>query len=406
VDVSGINYSIFLNYGVNITALAGYFVGQDSNSSTIYNLALINGRNSDQISGLPSGFNHDLVFLSLVVAGTILFAGGTVRGNIDRQDIGGILAFDFVNQILVPTQLTPLTGVDPTVKVMSIPYDRELVDVYVGGLFEKAGGKDCPIVCIYNVDTLSWRQAGIGLTGIASVMTWIGSKTLVVGGNLTLNGRPLYMAVYYLPTGQWIPFNSQVLIPGPITAMTPASSLIGYSSSGPWTSDSMAFWVAGYSAEGFAYLMKCSQGNCSSAPGDLGNTTHVRDLQVFSILGSHQASPLLSRNDVLILAGRLDLPGYGSASAAYFNGSAYIPFILTKTRFNKPGNLAQVFVLVDEFQKDYGPKNPAGMVIGISVAVIAMLLVIPAIGEVHAHLRRRREGYLRVSLQVPNESSG
>ncbi|KAI9720471.1 MAG: hypothetical protein M1812_002977 [Candelaria pacifica] len=393
-NVTGVVTGLFYESGDrNITILGGHFTARATNGSALNNLVFINGSSSDRVTGVGErGLDDDSVFLALAVQGDTLYAGGTVTGSVQGANINGLILYDLKRANYVPTQPPAFMG--RNVAVNSIATRPNTADVYVGGDFESAGSLSCPSVCNFRTSTSQWNRVGTGLVGSVASLTWSGASTLIAGGNLTLSGNDTSMATYDTKTDTWSALTGAEAIPGPVTALAPANDAASQ------------FWVAGKSTNGSAFLMKYDGKGWKSVGDSLGKATTIRGLQVLSLKQNHAQSPLIERDMTLVLTGQLDLPNFGNASAALFNGTTFSPFILSTTSGNLPGSLSQIFSAQQNFFNS-GRKNLAvGFVVLISLAIaLTLIFILVVIGIVAERWRRKREGYMPAPTQMYDKAS-
>jgi len=215
-------------------------------------------------------------------------------------------------------------------------------------------------------------------------MVWASNTELIIAGNLTAGGNGTMMATYNSNTQTYSSFTGANSLPGPITALAPTSSQY------------TQFFVAGNSANNqSAYLSKFDGTNWVSVTG-LGSGSSIRGLQILSVTKNHAQSPLIDQDKVLLVTGVLNLPDFGNASAALFNGTAFQPFLLTNTAANGQGSVSRIFV-----------ENPSAILtnsqhhldrgfvvlIGLAIALALIFLLVVA-GIFVERWRRRREGYV------------
>jgi len=328
----------------NVTIVGGHFTATATNGSLINNLVFINGSKNDEVTGVGSGLDANSVFLTLTVQGDTLFAGGTVSGTIEGAQINGLILYDLLRATYVATQPAPFSGSD--VAVNAIATRPNTGEVYVGGNFDSAGSLSCPSVCMFQTSASQWMRPGTGLGGSVGALAWSGADTLIVGGNLTINGNATSMATYDAKKQQWSALSGAASsVPGPVTALSPANS------------DASQFWVAGKSTNGSAFLMKYDGSTWHAVGETLGKQTVIRGLQVLMLTKKHNSNDLIEKDQTLLLTGQLDLPSFGNASAALFNGTTFSPFILSTTSGNAPGSLSQMFSQKRNFFKAGGKSN-------------------------------------------------
>ncbi|KAL8862849.1 MAG: hypothetical protein Q9178_000791 [Gyalolechia marmorata] len=378
-NVTGAVTGIFHKNGkLNVTVIGGHFTATASNGSTINNLAFINGTGA--VSGLGTGLDEDSVFLALDTQDDILYAGGTISGSLENSNVNGLILYDLAGGNFAYPQPPALGGDD--VVVNAITTRPRSTQVYVAGSFDTAGSLGCPSVCMF--DKGQWSQPGSGLSGSVAALAWQGNDKLLAGGNISINGNTTRLANYDTRRREWTPLDDATsAIPGPITALTAANE------------DASQFWVAGKSSDGSAFLMKYDDSRFHSIEDGsrLGEGTTIQGLAMLSLNDNHDKSDLVGQNMVLLITGSLEVPDFGNASAALYDGRSFIPFILT-TAGNGPGSLSQLFSEKTVDFKSSGGQMKVGFVvlIGLAIALGVTFLLVVA-GIVIERYRRRAEGY-------------
>ena len=324
-DVSGVVTGLFYNSnGLNVTILGGHFTATGSNGTTIDNLAFVN--NSGTITGLTAGVDADSAFLSLATTTTFLYAGGSISGNVRGAAVNGLIVYDLVQADYNVTQPPALQGSNVAVNAITVKPKSQ--QVFVAGNFDSAGSLPCPSVCYFENGV--WNPPGTGIGGVVNTMTWQGNTQLLVGGNLTVQNNETTLANLDVSNSKWTAFSGASAIPGPVTALAPANN------------DAQSFWVAGTANNGSAFLMKYD-GNSFDPIGDiLGVGTKVLGISLLQLSKNHQGNNLIPPGMALLVTGSLNLPNFGNASAALFNGTVFTPYILS-TSGNGPGSLSQLF---------------------------------------------------------------
>ena len=325
-NVTGATTGLFYNSGGNnITILGGHFTATSSNGSLINNLIFLNSTGT--ITGVESGLDSDSVFLAIATQASILYAGGTVTGQVNSASVNGLITYDLVAANYANPQPPALGGSNVAVNAISTRPESD--QVYVGGSFETAGSLGCPAVCMFQ--NQRWNQAGTNLGGSVAAFAWQGSNTLLAGGNLTVDNGPTTLATYDTKSSQWKALaGASSNVPGPVTALSPTNN------------DASQFWVAGKSNNGSAFLLKYDGSNFDSVGDSLGSDTTIRGLSMFQLSQKHNSNKLVDSGMVLLVTGQLDLPNFGNVSAALFNGTSFTPFLLS-TSGNNPGSIAQLF---------------------------------------------------------------
>lgn len=325
-NVTGVVTGLFHSSGGhNLTILGGHFTANASNGSRIDNLAIVNGTGT--VTGVVNGLDTDSVFLALETQNDILYAGGTITGSINNANVNGLIIYDLAQNNYAFPQPPAFGGSD--VAVNSITVKPGTAQAYVGGNFQTAGSLGCPSVCMF--ENGQWSQPGSGLGGSVAALIWQGSDKLLAGGNLTVNNNPTSLAKYDTKKQQWTAVDRAGSdVPGPVTALSRANK------------EASQFWVAGKSANNSAFLMKYDGSTFKPVGALLGDQTTIRGLSVLQLSGNHESSDLVERGMTLLVTGQLNLPTFGNASAALFNGTTFTPFIIS-TSGNNPGSLSQLF---------------------------------------------------------------
>lgn len=378
----------------NITVLAGHFTARSANGSTIRNLVLVDGNDGNSLSGLGPGVAAESHFTTVAVRGSVLYAGGRVSGAVQGGEISGLVAYD-MDARAFGNQPAPVSGGLATVSSISVRPDT--AEVYVGGSFTRAGALNCPGVCLYNAETDQWTQPGSGLSGTAHSLMWSSGSTLLAAGDLRANGTETrYLVSYDASLQAWSSFDGSEAIPGPLTAMTPASS------------DVNQVWVGGNSArDGSVFIMKYDGSSWATVEAALGPATLLRSLQVFSLRQSHGRTAMLDDRQVLMLTGAIQIPDVGTVGAAIFNGTHYQPYLLTANSTGGTGSVGRIFTQKDNFFTEEGGSLPLVFVVLIGLAIsLALMLVLVAGGILLDRLRKKREGYTPAPTSMYDRGSG
>ena len=394
-DYSGVETGLFHDDDdQDLTILAGHFTAQSSNGSTIHNLVIIDGKDDDSISGLGDGISEDSSFVALEIGGNTLYAGGKISGIVDGSDISGIVAYDLESRSF-GGQPPSVTGGNGTVAAISVRPESD-TQVFVGGSFTRAGALDCPGICLYNSDSRQWIRPGSGVGGDIYCLMWSSKETLVVGGNLQNSTGQTSLAIYKPDDEAWEAYPGASAIPGPVEAITPGSS------------DNNQIWVSGTTAnDGSVFLMKHDGEEWSTVKHSLGSDTVIRSLQVFTVTESHDESDLLGDKEVLMITGSIELPDFGMASAAIYNGTTFEPYALTTSSSSNPGSIARIFSQKDNFFSAKKHHMALGFIVLIGLAIsLGIIILLVAAGIVLDRLRKKREGYTPAPTSMYDRSSG
>jgi hypothetical protein len=98
-----------------------------------------------------------------------------------------------------------------------------------------------------------------------------------------------------------------------------------------------------------------------------------------------------------MLTGTIVIPGFGTTSAAVFDGKTFVPYALTSTSSNDiSGSIASIFVEnSDFFTTNSGKHLPlvAVVLIGLGISLVLMLAIVAA-GLLLDRIRKKRQGYV------------
>lgn len=75
----------------------------------------------------------------------------------------------------------------------------------------------------------------------------------------------------------------------------------------------------------------------------LGDGSTIRNVQVLELSTEHASTDSLSSSQSLLVMGSLDIPSFGNASAALYNGSNWTPFLLASKENGERGSVASLF---------------------------------------------------------------
>lgn len=320
--------------GMNKTILAGHFATTGADGQNITNVIIIDGANGDKVTGFGEQLDANSTFSAVAVQDNVLFAGGMVTGRIDNNRVAGVVSYDLAGSKFAAVQPPPLQGQNVTVNAIA-PRPKSK-DVYVAGQFQSAGSLSCAAVCIWNTERNQWTSPGNGLSGMVSALTWAADNKLLIAGNLTSGNNETTMLSYDPTNNQFAVIAGASGLPGPVNALTIA------------TDNGDEIWAAGQGRDGAAYLQRFDgQKWTSVANAMFGQGTDIRGIQVLSLSQNHGKSNLIDQGQDLLLMGQINIAKFGVVSAALFNGTNLIPFMLATKGSDgstTDGSLSSVFV--------------------------------------------------------------
>ncbi|KAH8144735.1 uncharacterized protein LAJ45_11236 [Morchella importuna] len=384
-DYQGVVTGAFYNEGsANLTILGGHFTAEATAGGTVSNLAVINGASNDSVTGFGTEINNSSVVMTLAKVDALLFVGGSIEGTVGSTDVKGVVVWDMSTNALASEQPVGLEG--DAVAVYSINRRPNTQEIFVGGAFSSAGSLPCPSLCVFDNSAKQWTNIGGDVNGTVNIILWLDNDSLLVGGDMTLNNTATYLAVYSAKSSAWEAFTGDISnIPGPVQSIAFDSS----------AKDS--FFISGVTvSDGSAYLMKYGNNNDNKfiTVDGLGDGSTIRNVQVLELSTEHASTDSLSSSQSLLVMGSLDLPSFGNASAALYNGSNWTPFLLASKENGERGSVASLFSENEQNFNSGRKKLARGFVILISLAIaLGLVFLIVVLGVLSSYLRRRREGY-------------
>lgn len=353
-NVTGVVTGLFYTgNGQNITVLGGHMTATASNGSAVSNLVFLNSTSgTPTVGGLTAGVDSDSTFLALATTTPgILYAGGSITGQYRDEKFNGLILYDLGQNDFTYPQPPPLGGSNVAVNTISLR--PKSTQVYVAGNFDTAGSLGCPAVCYF--DSGVWNPPGSGINGVVNAMIWQGNDQLLVGGNLTVGNNATTLASYDATKTAWSSLGAASAIPGFVTALAPADQ------------QAATYWVAGKASNGSAFLMKYDGSSTFKAAGDIfGTQTTIQGVSVLNVNQNHDDNDLVGAEMIVLITGELNLPGFGNASAALFNGTTLTPFILS-TSGSGAGSLSGLF---SEYQNNF--KTPGELIPFVTNDVFSM----------------------------------
>ena len=385
--------SFYKENGMDLTILAGHFATTGSDGSNVTNLLIIDGKDDNSVTGFDDDVNEASVITALGIVDSTLFAGGKVSGTVNGDRIAGIVAYDLTAKKYADTQPAPLQGQNVTVNTIAArPKSKE---VYVGGNFASAGALSCSALCIWKTDVNQWSAPGGDLSGTVTSITWISNTKLIVAGNLTAGSNSTKVLSYDSEQNRFDDIPGAQDLPGPVTAICPANN------------DGSQIWVSGTDNNGAPYLQRFDGKKWLAAPNQFSTGTTVRGIQVLSLSDDHEDSDLISKDQDLLLLGTINITDFGTASGVLFNGTSYIPLLLSSTSEGTPGSLSQVFVENPQsFFKSKKKHLAIGFVVLIALAcALALTFLLVVAGILVEWYRKKRQGYERAPMTYPTRTA-
>ncbi|KAF2266040.1 hypothetical protein CC78DRAFT_542762 [Lojkania enalia] len=394
-NTTGVVAATFYKQGDTLKAiLGGHFAATGQDGQNLTNLVIVDV-DGDQVNGLRTGIDTNSTFKALGVLGTALYAGGSISGTINNNEITGIMAYDLESNDFASSQPPALQG--PNVTVNAIAPRPESRDVYVAGRFQSAGSLSCPALCIWNTERNQWTTPGSGLTGVVSSMLWISNSRAVIAGNLTINGNQTKIVTYDSSNTEspFQQFTGAQGLPGPVRAICNA------------VQDGSQIWASGQAGDGSTFLQRFN-GNAWLPVNNLfGENTEIRSIQVLSLSENHDNTDLIARGEDLLILGNINITNFGTASGALFNGTTLQPFLLSTTSDNTPGSLSQIFLENPfTFPGSGGGHMHKGFIVLIALGIaLGLTFLLVVAGILIEWYRKKSKGYMPAPTSYPDRGS-
>ncbi|BFZ53604.1 hypothetical protein PYCC9005_000632 [Savitreella phatthalungensis] len=397
----------------SLTILGGDFIVNGTSSSTVKrNVAFLNSTGA--VSGLTTNpLSDSSVVYSSLVDGTRLWLGGNLTTSSGSQ---GIIAYDLDTQTLASTQpagLTAANNVPARVNmILARPNVQQLVVV---GSFDSAGSFACPSICILDKSSLTWARPSTGFSGDVATAQWMGSQTLLLGGDLRLNNTRQSLVTF--------DFSSQTFSAVATSSSGGASILPGaVVAAVADTNSTSRIYAAGNASSPF--LVKWDGSHLTDLSNNqLGANTLITSLQIVPLTKSRSSSQgnttNLPADRALLVFGRLNVTSANKTSgvscvAATYDGAELTPYLLagdaTSTGLSTTSSGGTVRAFISEQSATFAlgrtrKRLSRGVVIAIALCIaLFILFLLVALGALLAAFRRRQQGYRPVRSTSPSVS--
>ncbi|KAF7730690.1 hypothetical protein EC973_001639 [Apophysomyces ossiformis] len=327
---------------------------------------------------------------AMVVSGNYLYIGG--RFDMKAGNDSSLIIYNLQNRTF--TEVPDLYTSDGSLgRVNIIRYNPADNVIVVGGNFTTAGSLSCNSICSLDTSASQWNNLGDGIAGEVLDFAFTDNK-LIAAGNLQLNGATVPIVQYDYQRNDWSTFAPTVSpsgLPGPSRAVS-------------YDSTTKKTFIAGQT-ETSAYL-RVWDGQQFSAPGglpnqELGPGSFIQQIAVLPTKNTSQTNLAGDNSSVLLVTGFLNLGEYGNLSAALYDGSRYLPYLVSSIGDGSAGNLTSVFFKSYAINIHRTNYLPTPIVVLISIAsslAIVFAMVLAALGVVF--LKRKRDAGVDPSANI------
>ncbi|KAG1735082.1 cortical protein marker for cell polarity-domain-containing protein [Suillus paluster] len=353
-----------------------------SSSSTTSSAVAIYDTVTSSISALAGTQINGIVRAVYVDQKQQLFVGGEF--SLTGTTASGLALYDLSAQQWDTSSMQPLQpSAGSSVVVRSITTSIYKSDaVIVAGSFAQAGSVSCQGICLFDTSLNQWSALGGGIQGDISSVSYAGNNQdiLIAAGSITLSGgSTTNVAQYYFANATWAAVGNSAEIPGPVTAVEVNNG------------NSSSIFAAGRTADGSSPFMMFWDGvSWSDVGSSLQANTNISQLLMVPLLNTHSTNSIIESDRMLMISGALTDSSFGSASSVLFDGSSFIPFMVTMTAQGALGSISSLFYSIANFSFTQQQFLATGIVILISIAIAAgVVFLLALIGILWTLLSRR-----------------
>ncbi|KTW29270.1 hypothetical protein T552_01225 [Pneumocystis carinii B80] len=358
--------------------LGGQFSIENEENELIKNIAVVH---NSKISGIDINLDPQSIILSLVIHNNVLYVGGRLYYKASERSINGIVAYNLKEKRSY--QLFPLSGDDTGVNILSMrPRSSELIII---GKFNSGKPSSCNGFCIFETSSNELRSSSFGFSGEVTALSWLDEKSVLISGNIKINSTSLNVAKYNFDTSTW----SSVL-PQKIHLPGPATSII-YNKN-----DKNSIYFSGRKRNGDAYFNKWNGKILLQLDSELLPGSIINHMRIVSLKQKHRRNNVVPEDIAILVLGSLIFSSFGTVTAAFYDGNAWTPYLISSTLTGQPGIANSLFFEheIYSLSRKYLAK---GYVVLISLSISLSIIFLMTLYKVILTNYRRKKG----SLQTP-----
>lgn len=295
-----IQTGLFINSSLSV-------FGGDFTISDFSNLLFVQDNSS---FGIDRAWISDSFISKLFAIDGNLFIGSGIEGG---KSLDGVLIYNLNTSSFIDNQPSDLASNTSSIIVneFGILNNTYLI---VGGEFTSAGNVSCSGLCFYNLNESSWESLIDSFSGSVTGFRFI-NNTLVISGDLNYDGSDYYLFAY--------DFNSTKQSEQPdafdsINQSVNSFILVDNSTTGRIIVTN-------------EYSISAYDGSNWSNITTFENDSIISDISLFEINDSNDSNDekFFNSNQLLFASGYLQLKTYGYSNIAYYNGSEWVPYLIT-----------------------------------------------------------------------------
>lgn len=278
---------------------------------------------------------------------------------------------------------------------------------YIGGNFTYAGLLNCNSICALASDSRQWSQISQNIQGNIKDMS-IFKDSITVVGDLVVGSKVTGLAVLdNINAVSWRSASNDIMS---ITSLvndgtgnfiiTGRYVIIIVFIDSVLISSSLSFIFLFFRNNNQFYLGSWNGNDVTPIDTKLGPSTNILQLSYLPVSSSPSDARYPANSDTLLMAvGHLDLPGFGSSSAALYDGSTWYPYVLTSASNGTSGMIHSTFTITECcIPKPVTRYLSVPAVILISIA-ISLAIIFVLIGCVFLFLFLKRRNNVKYQTE-------
>ncbi|CDK27784.1 unnamed protein product [Kuraishia capsulata CBS 1993] len=368
--------------------IGGHFETFDS----AYNLVLLDTSTNRTSSIGGVSWNNDADVTDMLSFNDVLYLGLSGKVTVGSTKTKGLIAYELKNDTFSSNQPASLNG-DVT-SIAAVESDAKLL---VGGSFSGPDGTSCTGVCLLDTEKNKWSSASNQTTtgDITFIQAYSSSKYLLSGRNFGIDGTKSDFVSYDYGSKRFAKEDglSKNKIPGVVEKFI----MVDNKTTGRIVSIGTDF-IAYYDGS-----------NWNRLDDDLSNST-FSDIVLLDLKKDNDANDekIFDKDQILLVTGLITVEDVGSFTAAYYNGSSWIPSVITTNNLSVSNTTIRSVLLNKSTASFYGsaskPKqthhqsasknfmltrNVVGVGFGLALGT-TLLLGIAAAGVIFASKKRNK----------------
>ncbi|KAG4305921.1 hypothetical protein PORY_000831 [Pneumocystis oryctolagi] len=391
---TGAFYNIFSQ---SLEILGGHFVIKNEEKELIKNIAIVN---KFKITGINVDLDPSSIILSIVIHKNILYVGGYLWGKIDGDHINGLFMYDLKKK--KKHQTVRFSGNNIQVNALSMrPKSDELV---IAGKFDMPKPLLCNGFCIFQTSSRKWKSPSAGFLGEVTSLSWFDENSLLLSGNINLNGTLLNLVKYRFDTLTW-----STVLPKDVFLPGPASFILSNKR------DKGSIYIAGKKKNGNTYFNKWNGSSLLKLDSELLPGSIITHLRIIPLKHKHHPNNIVPEDVVILVLGSLVFSSFGNITGAFYDGNVWIPYLITSTLKGQSGIANSLF-----FEHEIYPSSRKYLakifVILISLSISLFIIFLMTLYRIIFSKYQRKKslqetyfsGYKKVQTpaNIPNESNG